>query len=804
MAITYDDTTGLYYDDATGQYSLSNDFVDSSGSSSNGSSSTSTSTQNETVQVFPDSGSVTGYSDINGNTVTAAGLPVKFVPSSKGDGSGQWVDTNGTVIKATDAYGASTSDSTTTTDKNGNLVTTDATTGNITTTDAATGKVTVTDSSGNPINSSQVSISQLSKALASGDPNAGKLAAAFLAQSAGSITGLAALSTLFGSNTPKTAAYQGSIPTLTALRSQVNAGVPAGQGQQYFTDTTYVDPTNAAAVAAAKATNSSQSDAIIAAAQQLATKNAAATAPVATTAMPWVNQTAYGNTPVTQGNNAGLPAVINSSNQGYNTVPKTGIGTLTPTSTFTGPTTVSPTVNAPSPAPTVPTGKSALTPSATLPTGSGLASIPIQPTPTPTPTATLTSTSTAKPATTPTATPLTAEQIAAQKYIASLQNPNATAVSNFQASPTSIISQQIANAVSQAQAANPATANKTLASLMDQWGVSAQEMATATGFTPAEITNLYNQAKGITTATAATTPVTTIQQQLSNTAAALNSGDTSGIAGLNNLIAANPGLNVSQIQAMFPTVDLSSYFNQGVVAPGSSTYKYTPPAATTTATPSNTGGMTIAETIAAARAANAASANTATTDNTAAGINSLAASPVVTTAPATPTYTPYTQQQMSDYVTQNNINVADPVAIAQAEAATNADPNAVNSWIAQSAADTSYGASGGIMQSSFARGGYAQGGISSLGTYSDGGRMLKGPGDGVSDSIPAVIGGHQKAALADGEFVIPARIVSEIGNGSSDAGARKLYAMMDRIQQARKKTTKNVAANTRAEKYLPI
>jgi hypothetical protein len=99
--------------------------------------------------------------------------------------------------------------------------------------------------------------------------------------------------------------------------------------------------------------------------------------------------------------------------------------------------------------------------------------------------------------------------------------------------------------------------------------------------------------------------------------------------------------------------------------------------------------------------------------------------------------------------------------------------------------------------------GYAAGGISSLGSYSDGGRMLKGPGDGVSDSIPATIGGHQKAALADGEFVVPARIVSEIGNGSSDAGARKLYAMMDRIQHARKKTTKNVALDSKAEKYLP-
>lgn len=101
--------------------------------------------------------------------------------------------------------------------------------------------------------------------------------------------------------------------------------------------------------------------------------------------------------------------------------------------------------------------------------------------------------------------------------------------------------------------------------------------------------------------------------------------------------------------------------------------------------------------------------------------------------------------------------------------------------------------------------GFAKGGISHLGDYSDGGRMLRGPGDGVSDSIPATIGGKQPARLADGEFVIPARIVSEIGNGSSEAGARKLYAMMDRIQNVRKKTVgkDKVAVNTKAEKLLP-
>jgi len=109
-------------------------------------------------------------------------------------------------------------------------------------------------------------------------------------------------------------------------------------------------------------------------------------------------------------------------------------------------------------------------------------------------------------------------------------------------------------------------------------------------------------------------------------------------------------------------------------------------------------------------------------------------------------------------------------------------------------------AGGGMM-------GYAVGGgLGSLGSYSDGGRLLKGPGDGVSDSIPATIGrNRQPARLADGEFVIPARIVSELGNGSTEAGAKKLYAMMDRVQKARGKTTgKNkVAANSRADKHLP-
>lgn len=64
-------------------------------------------------------------------------------------------------------------------------------------------------------------------------------------------------------------------------------------------------------------------------------------------------------------------------------------------------------------------------------------------------------------------------------------------------------------------------------------------------------------------------------------------------------------------------------------------------------------------------------------------------------------------------------------------------------------------------------------------------RFLAGGGDGMSDSIPAVIDNKQPARLADGEFVVPADVVSHLGNGSSKAGAKKLYAMMDRVRQAR-------------------
>ena len=100
----------------------------------------------------------------------------------------------------------------------------------------------------------------------------------------------------------------------------------------------------------------------------------------------------------------------------------------------------------------------------------------------------------------------------------------------------------------------------------------------------------------------------------------------------------------------------------------------------------------------------------------------------------------------------------------------------------------------------------AAGGImgASLGGYAAGGnpRLLKGPGDGMSDDIPATIAGKQPARLADGEFVVPADVVSHLGNGSTDAGAKKLHNMMDTVRKARTGNPKQ-GKQINADKYLP-
>jgi hypothetical protein len=96
----------------------------------------------------------------------------------------------------------------------------------------------------------------------------------------------------------------------------------------------------------------------------------------------------------------------------------------------------------------------------------------------------------------------------------------------------------------------------------------------------------------------------------------------------------------------------------------------------------------------------------------------------------------------------------------------------------------------------------ASGGIADLGGYSDGGRLLRGPGDGMSDNIPATIGRKQPARLADGEFVVPADVVSGLGNGSTEAGAKQLYKMLDKVRSARTGTKKQ-GKQIKPEKYTP-
>lgn len=94
------------------------------------------------------------------------------------------------------------------------------------------------------------------------------------------------------------------------------------------------------------------------------------------------------------------------------------------------------------------------------------------------------------------------------------------------------------------------------------------------------------------------------------------------------------------------------------------------------------------------------------------------------------------------------------------------------------------------------------GGIASMAAGGMTPRFLSGGGDGMSDDIPATINGTQPARLADGEFVVSSDVVSGLGNGSSKAGAKKLYAMMDRVRKARTGTKKQAPA-VKAEKLLP-
>jgi hypothetical protein len=92
----------------------------------------------------------------------------------------------------------------------------------------------------------------------------------------------------------------------------------------------------------------------------------------------------------------------------------------------------------------------------------------------------------------------------------------------------------------------------------------------------------------------------------------------------------------------------------------------------------------------------------------------------------------------------------------------------------------------------------ARGGLMNLAR----GRYLNGDSDGMADKIPATIEDKQPARLSHGEFVVPADVVSHLGNGNSEAGAQRLYSMMDKIRKARTGTTKQ-GKQINPNKYLP-
>ena len=84
----------------------------------------------------------------------------------------------------------------------------------------------------------------------------------------------------------------------------------------------------------------------------------------------------------------------------------------------------------------------------------------------------------------------------------------------------------------------------------------------------------------------------------------------------------------------------------------------------------------------------------------------------------------------------------------------------------------------------------AHGGLMNAKKMAVGGRYLDGPGDGVSDSIPATVDGEQPVMLSEGEYIIPAEVVSAVGNGSSDAGAEKFTKLVDTIMAKTRRVAK--------------
>jgi hypothetical protein len=290
-------------------------------------------------------------------------------------------------------------------------------------------------------------------------------------------------------------------------------------------------------------------------------------------------------------------------------------------------------------------------------------------------------------------------------------------------------------------------------------------------------------------ATVATAPVS---DQLTK---AWAGGTKPDVATINKLITENK-LDVTGLQKMFPSIvagDLQALTTAGVNIPG-----YTPPAtgvaslpaATTATTPAASAGYTpYTQQEIQQYFANPANAGVnvdyvtqqfhADPAAVAAAIQAMAPAPNNAIAQAAQAYTPaapapsynnYSNSDIANYLAANGIDVGNAAQVAAAVQATNADPQAVSNYIASNYSTEA--ATGGLM-------GYAHGGKAKQPRY------LSGDTDGMADEINTTIDDRERAKLSHGEFVIPADVVSHMGNGNSDAGAKKLYDMMAKIRKAR-------------------
>ena len=149
--------------------------------------------------------------------------------------------------------------------------------------------------------------------------------------------------------------------------------------------------------------------------------------------------------------------------------------------------------------------------------------------------------------------------------------------------------------------------------------------------------------------------------------------------------------------------------------------------------------------------------------------------------------------QYEDYAKNNEARLASKMA---------QGPDSTADFIAPTMTAQQYASQRNVLPELQAGQGYAQGGLMGLAHGGSAGQYLQGSTDGMADKLPTSIDGKQPAALSHGEFVVPADVVSHLGNGNSDAGAKKLYSMMDKIRQARTGTKKQ-GKQINPDKFMP-